>query len=130
MIQLLQDQGYTVRDFDCQDTSSADYVGDATAVAEAVSRGAFTRGIVISKTGIEMSISANKVRGIRCALCTTTMQAEMTRRHNDTNILALGAKVTGDALSKEIVSIWLTTEFEGGRHKRRVDKISEYESRQ
>ena len=81
------------------------------------------RGVLICTTGIGMSIAANKVRGIRCALCHDPLSASLTRRHNDTNVLAMGAGIIGPSLAKEILEVWLTTEFEGGRHQRRVDKI-------
>lgn len=127
MIAFLTEKGYTVKDFGCFNTDSIDYPDYAFPTAEAVADGAFDRGIVICTTGIGVSICANKVRGIRCALCATPFQAEMTRRHNDTNVLALGAKVTDEATAKEIAEIWLTTAYEGGRHARRIDKIMEYE---
>ena len=89
-------------------------------IARAVADGACDKGIVICTTGIGVSIAANKVKGIRCALCTDSLQAEMTRRHNDANMMALGAGITGGNLAKRMVEIFLNTEFEGGRHARRV----------
>lgn len=85
--------------------------------------GACERGIVVCTTGIGISITANKVRGIRCALCSEPLSAEMTRRHNDANMLALGAGFVGPNLAERIVEVFLSTDFEGGRHQRRVDKV-------
>lgn len=116
-----------VYDFGCFGEESCDYPDFAIPAAEAVANGSFDKGIVICTTGIGVSVCANKVKGVRCALCTGTFQAEMTRRHNDTNVLALGAKCVDEATAKEIVSTWLNTAFEGGRHQRRVDKITQYE---
>ena len=92
----------------------------AEKAARAVAGGTCEKGIVICTTGIGVSIAANKVKGIRCALCTDSLQAEMTRRHNDANMIALGAGITGGNLAKRMVEIFLNTEFEGGRHARRV----------
>lgn len=117
-----------VTDFGCFNEESCDYPDFAIPAAEAVRNGSCEKGIVICTTGIGVSVCANKVKGIRCALCTCTFQAEMTRRHNDTNVLALGAKCTDEATALEIVSTWLNTAFEGGRHQRRVDKITQYEN--
>lgn len=114
-------------DFGCMDESSCDYPVFARAAAEAVSSGKCERGIVICTTGVGVSIAANKVRGIRCALCTDPLMAEMTRRHNDANMLALGAGIVGEHLAERMVETFLTTEFEGGRHARRVSLIEEME---
>ena len=95
--------------------------------AQAVARGACDRGIVICTTGIGVCIAANKVRGIRCALLSDLMSARLTRQHNDTNMMALGAGVVGEKLALELVDVWLTTEFEGGRHARRVHKLMDLE---
>lgn len=119
--------GHTVSDFGCYSTESMDYSDVAFPACEAVASGEFMRGLLICTTGIGMSIAANKVRGIRCALCCNTFMAEMTRRHNDANVLALGAKVVDETLAKQILSVWLETPFEGGRHARRIQKISDYE---
>ena len=107
-------------DYGCDSKESCDYPIFAKAAAEAVASGACEKGIVICTTGIGISIAANKVKGIRCALCTDSLQAEMTRRHNDANMMALGAGITGGNLAKRMVEIFLNTEFEGGRHARRV----------
>jgi ribose 5-phosphate isomerase B len=128
IVSHLTELGHEVKDFGCYSTDSIDYPDYAFPTCEAVAAGEFQRGIVICTTGIGVSICANKVKGIRCALCATLLQAEMTRKHNDTNVLALGAKVTNEALSKQIVDIWLATAYEGGRHARRVQKITDYEN--
>lgn len=127
IISYLNKDQYEIKDFGCYDTTSVDYSDFAFPACEAVAQGECERAILICTTGIGMSISANKVHGIRCALCTNTYTAEMTRMHNDTNALALGAKVVDEDTAKAIVSIWLATEFQGGRHARRIGKITEYE---
>mgnify|MGYP005836879789 CR=1 FL=1 len=108
---------------------SVDYPDFALPVAERVASGEFTRGILVCGTGIGMSIAANKVPGIRAALCHDTFSARATREHNDSNILALGERVVGKGLAGEIVKIWLTTEFAGGRHQKRVEKITQIEGK-
>lgn len=110
-----------------ENEESVDYPIYGEKVAKAVAAGEADRGIVICGTGIGISIAANKVPGIRCALCTNEFMAEMTRRHNDSNVLALGGRVLGTELAKSIVKMWLYTEFEGGRHQRRIDLITEIE---
>ena len=125
--EYLDAHGLDYQDFGCMDTNSCDYPVYGKAAAEAVSSGQCERGIVICTTGIGISISANKVRGVRCALCTDTLMAEMTRRHNDANMLAMGAGIIGPNLAERIVETFLTTEFEGGRHARRVALITEME---
>ncbi|MEG2456016.1 MAG: RpiB/LacA/LacB family sugar-phosphate isomerase, partial [Oscillospiraceae bacterium] len=104
-----------------------DYPLFGAAAARAVADGTCEKGIVICTTGIGISISANKIRGIRCALCSEPLSAEMTRRHNDANMLALGAGMIGPNLAERIVDVFLQTPFEGGRHQRRVDEISDLE---
>ena len=116
----LEAKGIEVEDFGCYSTESVDYPVYAEKVARAVAAGECSKGIVICTTGIGVSMAANKVGGVRCALCTDCLQAEMTRRHNDANVLALGAGITGPNLAKRMVEIFLSTEFEGGRHARRV----------
>ncbi len=126
----LQEAGYPVRDFGCYSAESVDYSDYAIPAAEAVAAGQADRAILICTTGIGVCISANKVRGVRCALCADTMTARMTREHNDTNALAIGAGVVGENLAKEMVFTWLSTPFSGiARHQRRIDKISAYESK-
>ena len=119
----LEEQGHTVTDVGCKSLESCDYPDFGAAAARLVASGACERGIVICTTGIGISISANKVKGIRCALCGDAFSAEMTRRHNDANMLALGAGITGPNLAQKIVEVFLSTGFEGGRHARRVDKL-------
>ena len=117
-------QGHEVMDFGTHTPDSCDYPEFAAAAAKAVASGECEKGIVLCTTGIGVSISANKVDGIRCALLSDIMSARMTREHNDTNVMALGAAVVGPMLAMEIADTWLTTEFSHGeRHQRRVDKI-------
>jgi ribose 5-phosphate isomerase B len=123
----LTEKGYEVRDFGTNSTDSCDYPDFAGPAAQAVASGECEKGIVLCTTGIGVSITANKVRGIRCALLHDLLSAKMTRQHNDTNMMALGAAITGEKLALEIVDVWLTTEFEGGRHQRRIDKMMAYE---
>lgn len=123
----LIDSGYAVRDFGTNSLESCDYPDYAAPAAQAVAAGECEKGIVICTTGIGVSIVANKIDGIRCALCSDLLSAEMTRRHNDSNMLALGAGIVGKNLALAIVDQWLSTEFEGGRHQRRVDKITALE---
>jgi ribose 5-phosphate isomerase B len=123
-----EEKGLSYEDFGCHSTESVDYPLFAQAAAKAVARGDCDRGIVVCTTGIGISISANKVKGIRCALCTDPLSAEMTRRHNDANMLALGAGITGLNLAQRIVEVFLDTEFEGGRHARRVKQIMDIEA--
>ena len=128
LIEYLTKEGHAVRDFGCYSPESMDYPDMALPLAETVASGAYERGIVICTTGVGVSICANKVNGIRCALCTNVHMAEMTRRHNDANMLALGEQVLEPALAKEIVDAFLTTPFDGGeRHVRRIGKIRAYE---
>ena len=119
----LEGKGYEVRDFGTHTTDSCDYPDFAAPAAQAVASGECEKGIVLCTTGIGVSMAANKVKGIRCALCHEPWSAEMTRRHNDANMLAIGAGVTGTNLAERIVDAFLTAEFEGGRHQRRVDKV-------
>ena len=126
----LTDAGYEVRDFGCYGTESVDYPDFALPAAEAVARGEVDRAVVLCTTGIGVSITANKVKGVRCALCTNLMTARLTREHNDANALALGAGVVGENLAREILFTFLDTPFSGAvRHQRRIDKISAYESK-
>ena len=119
----LEKRGFAVDDFGTYTAQSCDYPDFAAAAARAVASGDCDRGIVLCTTGIGVSMAANKVGGIRCALCTDSFQAEMTRRHNNANVIALGAGVTGPNLAKRMVEIFLNTEFEGGRHARRVGLV-------
>ena len=125
----LTEAGHQVRDFGCFGTDSVDYPDFALPAAQALSKGEADRGVFVCTTGIGMSICANKVKGVRCALCADSMTARMTREHNDTNALALGAGVVGENLAREILFTWLDTPFsEAARHQRRIDKISAFES--
>ncbi len=123
----LEQQGYEILDCGTHSTDSCDYPDFGQAAAQAVASGECGRGIVICTTGIGISIAANKVPGIRCALCGDPFAAEMTRRHNDANVLALGAGMVGPSLARRIVDVFLSTGFEGGRHQRRVDKLTALE---
>ena len=124
----LTDKGYAVADYGTHSTDSCDYPDFAGAAARAVAAGDCDRGIVLCTTGIGVSITANKVKGIRCALLSDLMSARLTREHNDTNMMALGAGVVGQMLALEIVDTWLDTPFsEGERHARRIQKMMAYE---
>ena len=120
----LQKKGYEVADFGTDSADSCDYPDYAAAAARAVASGECEKGIVLCTTGIGVSISANKIPGIRCALLSDPWSARMTRLHNDTNMMAMGAGVVGQNLALEIVDTWLETEFSGEeRHQRRIDKL-------
>ncbi|MCR5303859.1 MAG: ribose 5-phosphate isomerase B [Lachnospiraceae bacterium] len=122
----LEEKGLEYRDFGCNDTSSCDYPDYAKPAAKAVADGTCDRGIVICTTGIGVSITANKVPGIRCALCSDELTAKLTRMHNDANMLAIGAGITGPLLAVSIADIFLDTPFSGiERHARRIAKIEE-----
>lgn len=120
---LLDEKGIAYEDFGCNSLESCDYPEFGAAAARAVASSACDKGIVICTTGIGISIAANKVRGIRCAHCADTLEAQLCRQHNDANMMALGAGFTGPVLAKKMVEVFLSTEFEGGRHERRVNKI-------
>ena len=129
IIRLIADAGHSYQDFGCYTTNSVDYPDIAKKVAEAVAKGEFECGILICATGIGMSIAANKIKGIRAALCHDAFSAQRARQHNDANILCLGAgEGQEQELVAEIVNAFLTGEFDGGRHLRRVDKIRAMES--
>lgn len=123
----LSDMGYDVEDFGCYSEDSCDYPDFALPVAEAVKDGKADYGILICSTGIGISIAANKVPGIRCAHCHDVESARLTRNHNNANILAFGAKIISKELMIEIVDTFLSSSFDGGRHQRRVDKITQIE---
>ena len=126
IIRHLEEQGVDVNDMGCYDKSSCDYPVYGRAVAKAVADGSCEKGIVICTTGIGISITANKVKGIRAALCADTLSAKLTRLHNDANVLALGAGIVGPNLAVEIVDTFLNTDFSGeARHQRRIDGIEE-----
>ena len=125
----LTELGHEVEDFGCYNKDSCDYADFAEPAARAVAEGKCERGIVICTTGIGISITANKVKGIRCALCSEPVSAALTRHHNDANMLAMGAGMVGPMMAREIVTAFLTNDFDGGRHQRRVDKITAVENR-
>lgn len=126
VIAHLKEQGIECKDYGCADKSSCDYPIYGRAVAEAVAGGECEKGIVICTTGIGISITANKIKGIRCALCSDTVSAQLTRLHNDANVLALGAGIVGENLALGIVDTFLGTEFSGEeRHQRRVNLIEQ-----
>lgn len=125
MIEDLRSDGYQIEDFGTFSLESVDYPDIAREVAEAVSSGRFEKGILVCGTGIGISIAANKVKGIRAAVCSDTFSARMSREHNNANIIAVGARVVGPGLALDIVKTFLETSFESGsRHQRRVDKIN------
>lgn len=120
----LSEQGVAVHDVGTHGETSVDYPDFGNQVAQKVASGEFTRGILLCGTGIGMSMVANRFPGVRAALCGDIFSALMSRRHNDANILVMGARVIGDILAMEIVRTWLETPFEGGRHQRRLDKFN------
>ena len=120
---VLERLGYEYEDFGCYGPESCDYPDFGEPAARAVADGGCYRGILVCYTGIGISMVANKIHGIRCAHCTDSLQAELTRRHNDANMIALGGGFTGKAMAERIVEVFLSTDFEGGRHERRVHKI-------
>lgn len=122
--EYLRERNIEVLDFGTDSEESVDYPVFGKACAEAVAAGKADRGIVCCGTGIGISIAANKVKGIRCALCTDEHMAEMTRKHNDANMLAMGGRITDEETALKITRKWLDTEFEGGRHQRRVDMLN------
>ncbi len=125
----LDARGLAYKDYGCFDKTSCDYPDYAALAARAVASGECDRGIVLCTTGIGVSISANKIKGIRCALLSDKMSARLTREHNDTNMMALGAGAVGEMLALEIVDTWLDTPFSGvARHQRRIDKIMALEN--
>lgn len=134
LISYLKQNGYEVTDFGCYSRDSMDYPDVAIPLAQAVAEGRFERGILVCTTGIGVSIAANKVKGIRCSLCCDTYSAEMTRRHNDANVLALSAHSLSEGQTEQITNMWLNTAFDGvlpgqERHQKRVQKILEFENR-
>jgi len=127
IIKLMDEMGIEYEDLGAECGVSVDYPDYALPVAKKVASGEVNRGILVCGTGIGMSIAANKVEGIRCALVHDTFSAKATREHNDSNVLAMGERVIGPGLARDIAKIWLTTKFEGGRHENRVNKIKEIE---
>ena len=129
MVSYLEAKGFEVKDFGTYTNASCDYPEFAAAAARAVASGECEKGIVLCTTGIGVSISANKIDGIRCALLSDVWSAKMTRLHNDTNMMALGAGVVGENLALEIADVWLGTAFSGDeRHQRRIDKLMALEA--
>ncbi len=128
VVELLRRLGHEVHDYGTMSDAAVDYPDYAIQVANAVAGQQFDRGILICGTGIGMCITANKVHGIRAASCHDNITAEMSRRHNDANVLCLSADLLGARPIERMVEIWLGTDFEGGRHARRVDKITKIES--
>jgi len=127
---FLNELGVEYVDYGTFSEESVDYPDFALKAAKGIVSGEADRGIFICGTGIGISIAANKVRGIRAALCYNVYAAEMSRRHNDANVLCLGGRVLGEELAKKIVKVWLETPFDGGRHERRLRKISEIEEKE
>lgn len=127
IVAYLQEKNIEHTDFGTYTTDSVDYPDISLNVAKAVTAGNYDRGIIICGTGIGVSIAANKVKGIRAALCHDVYSAQMTREHNDSNVLTLGERVIGPGLAIAVVEKWLATEFAGGRHERRVCKIADIE---
>ena len=130
VIAHLTELGIEWKDYGTYSAESCDYPVYGEAVARAVAKGEAEKGITICGTGAGISMVANKIRGVRAAVCSDCYSVEMTRRHNDANVLALGGRVTGDALANRIVDIFLTTPYEGGRHERRVDMIRRLEEKE
>ena len=120
---FLQDRGITVEDVGTHSDKSVDYTDFGKAVASKISDGSFQRGILICGTGLGMSMVANRFPGVRAALANDLFSAIMSRRHNDSNVLAMGGRLIGDALALQLVEAWLETPFEGGRHQRRLEKM-------
>ena len=124
---FVQELGHEIIDLGPDSADRVDYPDFAYKAAKAIIEGEADRGIFICGTGIGISIAANKVKGIRAALCYNIYAAEMSRRHNNANVLCLGGRVLGEELAKAIVKVWLETPFDGGRHERRINKISQIE---
>lgn len=129
IVSLLQELGHEVADRGAKSRQSCDYPEYAIAVGEDVSQGRADLGILLCGSGLGVSITANKVCGVRAALCHDELTAQMSRRHNDANVLCLPADLVGEALIRSMIRVWLQTDFEGGRHGRRVGQIGEYERR-
>jgi ribose 5-phosphate isomerase B len=124
---LLDEMGLLYRDYGTYTAERADYPVYGARAARAVASGECDRGIICCGTGVGISLAANKIKGIRCVVCSDCYSAMLSRQHNDTNMLSMGARVVGTELAKMIARIWLTTDFEGGRHQRRVEQIAALE---
>lgn len=129
ILKYLKEKNIDFNDFGCFTSESVDYPDIGQAVGEAVAAGEYDKGIICCGTGIGISISANKVPGVRAALCGDCFSAKASREHNDANVLALGERVIGTELAKMIIDTWLSAEFQGGRHGRRVEKIANIEKK-
>ena len=125
---LLEELGHQYQDMGCYNSDSIDYPDVAESVARAVAEGQADYGVLICGTGIGMSITANKVPGIRAALCSDPVSAQMARQHNDSNVLCVGGAIVGELMAREITAAYLSAEFQGGRHARRVEKIRRLEN--
>lgn len=125
IIKYLEEKGYEVKDYGTYSTESCDYPVYAKAVAKSVASGENEKGILVCGSGIGVSIAANKVKGVRAALCHESHSAMLSRLHNNANVLCLGERITGESLALDIVDVWLKSEYEGGRHQRRVDMLDE-----
>ncbi|MBQ3310703.1 ribose 5-phosphate isomerase B [bacterium] len=121
----LESKGYEVQDFGTHTSESCDYPVYAKAVAKSVAKGDNDKGILVCGSGIGVSIAANKVKGIRAALCHESCSAKLSRMHNNANVLCLGERITGEVLAYDIVDAWLNTKFESGRHQKRIDMLDE-----
>ena len=130
LMKYVQSLGHETKDYGAFSTERTDYPIWGSAAARAVASGEMDRGIVICGTGIGIGIAANKINGIRCVTCSEPYSAELSRQHNNSNMLSMGARVIGEELAKMIVRIWLQTEYEGGRHQRRIDQLAELEEHQ
>ncbi len=130
LMTLLDEKGLTYHDYGTYTNERCDYPVYGSKAARAVASGECECGILICGTGVGISLSANKIHGIRCVVCSEPYSAKLSRQHNNTNMLALGARVVGDELARMIVSVWLETPFEGGRHQRRIDQLTELEKKQ
>ena len=128
VISVLDELNIEYKDFGCYSTEKAEYPVYAQKVADSVAKGECERGILLCGTGLGISIAANKVKGIRAAVCSDPFSAKMSKIHNDSNILAMGARVIGSEVAKMILREWLSAEFEGGRHKERIDQIASIEN--
>jgi ribose 5-phosphate isomerase B len=130
LVEVVRAMGHELLDIGAQEAESVDYPDYAYEVAKRVGKGEMERGILICGTGIGMSMAANKVRGVRAAACQDLLTAEMSRRHNDANVLCLSADLLGEDQMAQMIRVWLDTPFEGGRHARRVEKIAKIEAEQ
>jgi len=129
LVDFLKEKGYKVKDFGTHSRESCDYPRFSYDVASGVAKESYKKGVLICKSGIGSAIAANKVPGIRAAVCNSKEEAELSRKHNDANIIVFGSKFISSEDAKKILTVWLTTEHEGGRHKRRVDQIKEIEKK-